>query len=1007
MSIRSGSAAILACLAGTVIAADIPWRNADRVAAFESARAQEAPADALQRLSGRESRVVVTFASIPTPAERQALAESGVTLLAPLGGPAFFARIDPTVQPSRAARSAPFEFVGEIAPAHRLDEKLTGIEAPSWALAEAGADPAANPVVGVYVQLHADVSPMDAGVRNMIALAGGVVRDTVQSVNMLVVELPFRNIADLAEDGRVQWIEPPLPRMGMFNADNRIRVQANEAQAAPYNLDGSGVTVFVYDGGAVRTTHNDFQGRATVIDGDATNYHSTHVAGTIGGAGIANATHKGMAPGVGILSAGFEYDGSGTFLYTNPGDLEFDYTNAINQGADMSNNSIGSNVAPNGFPCSYEGDYGLTAATIDAVVRGSLGEPIVIFWAAGNERGSGSCGTTYNTTPPPSNNKNSITVGALNSNNDTVTSFTSWGPSDDGRIRPVISAPGCQSNADGGVTSTDSASNTAYTTLCGTSMASPTACGVGALIYDDFRATFPGQPDPSNQLMKVWLAHNAVDLGNPGPDNQTGYGSIRAIPTIDFVRTGQWDEGSVDNGGIQTFTVDVAPGTPELKLTMAWDDVPGTPNVSPALVNDLDLVVVDPNGARHYPWTINPASPGSPAVKTQEDHLNNIEQVQVSNPASGRWMIQVVGHSVPQGPQGFAIAGTPALGPGLLAASLESGVPDLLAPATPLEVRVGVEPGVDALVPGSVALHYRLNGGAYTVVPMGDAGGGDFLSTIPGANCDQTMEFFVTAEGVEAGVVTVPPGGTPFAVEIGEIETILVDNFETDLGWTVSGDATDGQWTRGIPVDCSSRGAPGADADGSGQCWVTDNSAASSCNSDVDNGTTILTSPVFDLPDGAQVSYRYWFSDIASGGINGDEWGVDYSTNGGSNWTRLRTVTSVAATWRSDTIFIGDDVPAGANLRFRFTANDVGTQNVIEAGLDDFRISRQFCEDVNLGCNPADIAEPFDVLDLADVQAFIAGFTGQDPVADIAAPFGVWDLADVQSFIASFNAGCP
>ena len=59
------------------------------------------------------------------------------------------------------------------------------------------------------------------------------------------------------------------------------------------------------------------------------------------------------------------------------------------------------------------------------------------------------------------------------------------------------------------------------------------------------------------------------------------------------------------------------------------------------------------------------------------------------------------------------------------------------------------------------------------------------------------------------------------------------------------------------------------------------------------------------------------------------------------------------------------------------------------------------------GCTAADIAEPFGVLDLADLQTFIAGFVASDPIADIAAPEGVWDLADVQAFIASFNAGCP
>lgn len=59
------------------------------------------------------------------------------------------------------------------------------------------------------------------------------------------------------------------------------------------------------------------------------------------------------------------------------------------------------------------------------------------------------------------------------------------------------------------------------------------------------------------------------------------------------------------------------------------------------------------------------------------------------------------------------------------------------------------------------------------------------------------------------------------------------------------------------------------------------------------------------------------------------------------------------------------------------------------------------------GCNAADIAEPFGVLDLADLQTFIAAFLGQDPIADIAAPFGVYDLADLQLFVSTFLGGCP
>lgn len=1008
-NVLCASAAMLAVIAGSTVTAsevgvsDIGWKNQG---ALVAASPLEAPGRVLERIAGQERRLIAQFESIPTAEERAALKSAGVEVLSPLGGSSYFVRVDAGIEAGQALRAATIVSLGEPQRAHKIDSKLMEADAPSWAIAEPEGVriDGANPTIGVYVQMHRDVAIGAQTVADLVADHGGVIRDKVASINSLVVELPFLAVEGLAADDRVQWVEAALPRMGTFNADNRVRVQADTAHSAPYNLDGSGVTVFVYDAGTVRASHNDFSGRATLIDGDATNFHATHVAGTVGGDGSANFNHRGMAPGASILSAGFEYDGSGTFLYTNPGDIEFDYANAIGQGASISNNSIGSNVSQNGFPCSYEGDYGLTAATIDAVIGGSLGDGIVIFWAAGNERGSGFCGTQYNTTPPPSNNKNAISVGALNSNNDSVTNFTSWGPSDDGRLRPVISAPGCQSTGDGGVTSLDDDNDSDYTTLCGTSMASPTAAGVGALIYEDFRNNFAGMPDPSNQLMKVWLAHTAVDLGNPGPDNQTGYGSIRAVDAIEFVRTGNWDEDAVANGGVKTYSVDVAPGESELKITMAWDDAPGTPNVGNALVNDLDLVVIDPSGGRHYPWTVSSSSPSLPAVKTAEDHLNNIEQVQVDNPEAGRWSIEVVGTSVPEGPQSFAIGSSPVLGEGLLAVGLVSEVPDLLAPSTPLEVRVAVIPGIDALVDGSVTLNYRLDGGSFASVAMSDAGFGDYLSAVPGAACDEMMEFFVTAQGEGAGQVRIPPGTGFYGVNIGEVETVLIDNMETDIGWTVSGDANDGQWERGVPVDCDSRGAPGADADGSGQAWLTDNNAASSCNSDVDNGTTFLTSPVFDLSDGGEVSYRYWFGDISTGSVNGDEFGVDVSTDGGANWQRIRTITTASAAWRSGSIAVGDEVAASSQFRIRFSANDVGTQNVIEAGLDDFRIVRAFCEDV--AC-PADIAPPAGVLDLADVQAFIAGFTGQDPVSDLAVPFGVFDLADVQAFIASFNAGCP
>lgn len=127
-------------------------------------------------------------------------------------------------------------------------------------------------------------------------------------------------------------------------------------------------------------------------------------------------------------------------------------------------------------------------------------------------------------------------------------------------------------------------------------------------------------------------------------------GSPLSEATIDFMRTGNFTEDQVGAAGAVTYQVQVIAGTPELKITLAWDDAPGTPNVNPALVNDLDLVVLSPSSQRAYPWTLDPANPGNSATRNQEDHVNNIEQVYAASPETGTWTVEVRGYNVPDGP---------------------------------------------------------------------------------------------------------------------------------------------------------------------------------------------------------------------------------------------------------------------------------------------------------------------------------------------------------------------
>lgn len=686
-SVRAWFAAL--CLVGVAspVFAQVAGHEASRIRwrSGEVATTLKTPQEAVVELAGLSSNrsdqkhVVVQFDGPVSDAKRAELRAAGLSLLNYVGDNAYFAAFDDAGVNQDALRNvSSLRASMAIQRDWKLHPSLVRDEIHEWAIVDGAKNPREKDVmsksgprigtaddetiVAVYVLFHPDVT-LDTTGRGIIGNLGGRIQSHLRSINGFVVELPAKNIKALASDDAVQYIEPPLPQFSNLNNSNRIITGADIVQAAPYNLDGTGVTVLVYDGGEVLASHPDFGGRATVRDSSGTSDHATHVAGTVGGSGAdSGGQYRGMAPNVTIESYGFEQPGglSEGFLYTDPGDLEADYNEAINTfGADISNNSIGTNTAPNGYPCEWTGDYGVTGALIDAIARGSLGDPMRIVWANGNERQTTRCGDLYNTTAPPAGAKNHITVGALNSNDDSVTSFTSWGPVDDGRIKPDISGPGCQSNDDNDVTSTSSFGG--YTGKCGTSMSSPTIAGLSALLLQDYRAHYPGDPDFRNSTLKAMLANTAQDVEQVGPDYKTGYGSVRIEPAINLMRAENFVEETVSQGDTYSLIIVVNPGDPEMRVTLAWDDVPGTPNVDPVLVNDLDLQVFDPNGVRHFPWTLDPLNPATPAVQNQEDHINNIEQVTAANPMAGAWRVDIVGTSVPQGPQPFSVAANPVL----------------------------------------------------------------------------------------------------------------------------------------------------------------------------------------------------------------------------------------------------------------------------------------------------------------------------------------------------------
>ena len=225
---------------------------------------------------------------------RTTLSGRGLILLSYVGENAFFATLVPQrLDLPSLAETSGIVAIEQVRIEWKLHPVLQAGLTPTWA--QVGSDASGTPIVGAYVMFHRDID-LTATAFDVAEAHGGTVRDMVASVNALVVELPVDAIASLAENDAVQWIEPALPRMDVVNSSSSGITQANMAQAPPNNLSGEGVTVLVYDGGTARSTHVDFQGRLTVHDSSGMADHATHVAGTIGGAGVADLPQRRHGP---------------------------------------------------------------------------------------------------------------------------------------------------------------------------------------------------------------------------------------------------------------------------------------------------------------------------------------------------------------------------------------------------------------------------------------------------------------------------------------------------------------------------------------------------------------------------------------------------------------------------------------------------------------------------------------------------------------------------------------
>jgi subtilisin family serine protease len=592
--------------------------------------------------------VLVQLRRIPNATHRDRLAEEGLALLHYIPVRGYLARVDRRALTNRLI-SDWLEWSSSIPTSDKMSRAIRDGDTPVHAMIDGR--------VRLVVKTFAGVSQAEA----RAALAGLDVEIStfIPEFDRFEVSAPPGAEGAIAGLDPVRWVRyaspPPVDDLDGLREDQQV----NEVQTFPYSLSGADVDIGQIETGNPDSAHDDLDGRITNVTIESTSDHATHVAGIMIGSGTLSSSRGGLPlqwRGVAKAATSKSWGSGGTYLT--------DYSSAIaTHGIEMSTNSWGWFVDDNN--CGLYGDYDDDAPEHDLIITGLYGRRIPIFFSAGNERDDCDCGMSCtppyvnyaNIRPPGATAKNTITVGAKFSDAATPASFSSWGPMDDGRLKPEVVAAGDELGGDGAIRAPVPGDD--YGEKVGTSMSAPAAAGGAALFFEDFRTLTGGEPSPS--LVKAMFVHTADDLSdstsflNPGPDFATGYGRLRIRDSIDQLRSGDWIQESVEQGESDFYVLGVPNDATEVRVTLAWDDPAGAENASPALVNDLDLVVKDESGTKRFPWTLDPANPGHDAVRTEEDHVNPLEQVYVDGVAPGTWSIEVRGNTVPLGPQPYAL----------------------------------------------------------------------------------------------------------------------------------------------------------------------------------------------------------------------------------------------------------------------------------------------------------------------------------------------------------------
>ncbi len=544
-------------------------------------------------------------------------------------------------------RGLPFvRWVGPFQPAYKLSQTLRE----------------RSGILEYAVALVLDNGDLEATSAAFVALGAEDVRVSKVQADGLLKALRARVdsscLADLAGLANVVWIGYQSPQPVVEDEMSDQIVAGNHPAGVPatgysehlatLGVDGAGVIWAVSDTG-VDWDHPDLSshivggltppGAGCDVPGQpgsdcAGGGHGTHVAGILAGDAAAGFTDGsgflyglGMAPETGVFALN-------VFSSIT---LENMTKEALLGGAIGSNNSWATSSGSEGA------GYTLAARTEDILVRdgnldtADVAEPFIQVFSAGNS------GPSASTITEPKEAKNLISVAnSLNARAgdiDLIDATSSRGPAIDGRILPVVAAPGAtisstRNDLGGQCASSIADTQDLYAFCSGTSMAAPHVSGAIVLATQWWRAR-NGGADPSMAMAKALMINSAVDMGMPDIPNTTeGWGRVNISNVIDpGVPVAYFDQTEVvaDTGSRWTVVCERRHAESPLKVSLVYSDAPGAADANPALVNDLDLEVEHAGQV----YLGNVFSSGWSTTGGTPDVLNNVENVYLQATTTG------------------------------------------------------------------------------------------------------------------------------------------------------------------------------------------------------------------------------------------------------------------------------------------------------------------------------------------------------------------------------------